>query len=48
MFTSIAASFWIYTLIVVSVGLYSTRFSEKSESDFFLAGRGLGPWVAAL
>ena len=48
MFTSIAASFWIYTLIVVLVGLYSARFSEKSESDFFLAGRGLGPWVAAL
>jgi sodium/proline symporter len=48
MFDPIAVSFWVYTLLIVLVGLYSARFSNKSESDFFLAGRGLGPWVAAL
>lgn len=46
--TTIAICFWIYTAAIVAVGLYSARFSKKTESDFFLADRGLGAWVAAL
>lgn len=44
----VAVSFTLYTLAIVALGLYSARFARESDSDFFLAGRGLGPWVAAL
>lgn len=48
MFDPIAVSFVVYTLAIVGLGLYSARFAKKTASDFFLAGRGLGAWVAAL
>ncbi len=41
-------SFAIYTLLIVVVGVYSARYARRSDADFFLAGRSLGPWVAAL
>ncbi|MHC5024044.1 MAG: sodium/proline symporter [Planctomycetota bacterium] len=41
-------SFAVYTLLIVAVGLYSARFVRHSDEDYFLAGRSLGPWVAAL
>jgi sodium/proline symporter len=44
----VAISFVVYTLGIAAVGIYSTRFASKTADDFFLAGRGLGPWVAAL
>lgn len=44
----IAISFVIYTLAIVGLGIYSTRFSKGTATDFFLADRGLGAWVAAL
>jgi len=43
-----AATFWLYTLGILSIGLFSARFSRRSNADFFLADRGLGAWVAAL
>ncbi len=43
-----AISFALYTLAIVGVGLYSARFARRSDEDYFLAGRSLGPWVAAL
>ena len=43
-----AVSFALYTLAIVALGVYSTRFSKKTDEDYFLAGRSLGPWVAAL
>ncbi len=43
-----AASFALYTLAIVGVGLYSARFARRSDEDYFLAGRSLGGWVAAL
>jgi Na+/proline symporter len=46
--TTFAIAFGIYTLLIVGVGLYSARFARKSDEDYFLAGRSLGPWVAAL
>lgn len=45
---AIAISFILYTLVIVSVGIYSSRFSKRSSADFFLANRGLGAWVAGL
>lgn len=41
-------SFIVYTLFIVAIGLYSARFARRSDEDYFLAGRSLGPWVAAL
>lgn len=37
-----------YTLAIVAVGLSSARFAKRSDEDYFLAGRSLGSWVAAL
>lgn len=46
--TVFAASFAVYTLVIVAVGVYSARFARRSDEDYFLAGRSLGSWVAAL
>ncbi len=43
-----AVSFAVYTLAIVAIGVYSARFAKRSDEDYFLAGRKLGPWVAAL
>jgi len=43
-----AIAFAIYTLFIVAVGVYSARYAKRSDADYFLAGRSLGPWVAAL
>ena len=44
----VIASFALYTSVIVLIGLYSARFARRSDEDFFLAGRSLGPWVAGL
>jgi sodium/proline symporter len=41
-------SFWGYTLAILGVGVYSARYGSSSSTDFFLANRGIGAWVAAL
>ncbi len=41
-------SFIVYTLIVIIIGLYSTKKQKQTEADFVLANRELGPWVSAL
>jgi len=46
--TVIVVSFAVYTLFIVGVGLYSAKFARRSDEDYFLAGRSLGPWTAAL
>ena len=46
--SSVAVSFFIYTLCVLGFGIYTARFVRHSSADFFLAGRGLGPWLAGL
>jgi sodium/proline symporter len=46
--SSIAASFILYSLCVLGFGIYTARFVKHSSADFFLAGRGLGPWLAGL
>lgn len=44
----VIGAFTVYTLAIVAVGLYSARFARQSDEDYFLAGRSLGGWVAAL
>jgi sodium/proline symporter len=41
-------AFVAYLLLVVGIGIYSTRRSSAGLSDYFLAGRRLGRFVVAL
>lgn len=43
----VLATLIIYKIVLVLIGLWAARLN-RSESDFFLGGRGLGPWVAGL
>jgi len=45
--SSVLLTLVFYNLILIGVGLWA-RGRNKSVEDFFLAGRGLGPWVAAI
>ncbi len=38
----------IYILIVIGIGVYFAKRSNKSSENFFIGGRSLGPWVAAM
>ena len=42
----VLVSFVVYTVIIIAIGIFSIRFAKKTASDFFLADRGLGAWVA--
>lgn len=44
----IAVSFLAYTLGIALLGIWSVRYSRRSEADYLLADRGLGAWVAGL
>ncbi len=46
--TVFGGAFALYTLIIVGVGLWSAKLSKRSDEDYFLAGRSLGKWIAAL
>ncbi|NNC76643.1 MAG: sodium/proline symporter, partial [Woeseiaceae bacterium] len=45
--TSVFVTLVAYNAILIGVGLWA-RSRNKGVEDFFLAGRGLGPWVAAI
>lgn len=38
----------IYMCAVVGIGIYFYKRSQKSSENYFLGGRSLGPWVAAM
>ena len=40
-------SFIVYNAVLVGVGIWAVR-KAKSQEDFLLGGRSLGPWVAGL
>ncbi|MEM7637482.1 MAG: sodium/proline symporter [Pseudomonadota bacterium] len=40
-------SFIVYNAVLVAVGVWAVR-KAKSQEDFLLGGRSLGPWVAGL
>lgn len=44
----VSISFLLYIVAMIAFGAYSARFAHNTSDDFFLAGRGLGAWVAAL
>lgn len=37
-----------YMLIVIGIGVYFAKRSNKNSENYFLGGRTLGPWVAAM
>ena len=37
-----------YMLIVIGIGIFYAKRSNKSSEDYFIGGRTLGPWVAAM
>lgn len=43
----ILATLIAYKLVLVLVGVWASR-RTRTQSDFFIAGQGLGPWVAGL
>lgn len=45
--TAILITLVIYKLLLLGIGIAANRVTHD-ETDFFLGGRGLGPWVAAL
>ena len=38
----------VYMLVVIGIGLAFARRANRSSEDYFLGGRGLGPWVTAM
>ena len=38
----------IYILIVIGIGVFYAKRSNKNSENFFIGGRSLGPWVAAM
>lgn len=45
--TAVIITLVVYKLVLIAIGLMAARLN-RSESDFFLGGRNLGPWVAGL
>ena len=37
-----------YMLIVVGIGLFFAKRAQANSENYFLGGRSLGPWVAAI
>ena len=38
----------LYMCVVIGIGLYFYKRAQKNSESFFLGGRSLGPWVAAM
>jgi sodium/proline symporter len=45
--TSVFLTLVFYNALLIGVGLW-TKGRNKDIADFYLAGRGLGPWIAAI
>ena len=37
-----------YMAVVIFIGLYFAKRANKSSENYFIGGRSLGPWVAAM
>lgn len=38
----------LYIAVVIGIGIYFAKKSNKNSENFFIGGRSLGPWVAAM
>ena len=37
-----------YMAVIICIGLYFAKRANKNSEEYFIGGRGLGPWVAAM
>lgn len=37
-----------YMLVVIGIGIYFAKRAQKNSENYFLGGRSLGPWIAAM
>lgn len=44
----VALAMALYFIVVLAVGFYYLKKSNTSSENYFLGGRGLGPWLTAL
>lgn len=45
---TLGITFAVYSLLIVAIGLVASRRSSAGTEEYFLGGRKLGPWLAAL
>ncbi len=45
--TIVLITLFAYKIVLILIGVAASR-KNKDETDFFLGGRGMGPWVASL
>lgn len=45
--TTVLITLVIYKIVLISIGFYANKKTTSTE-DYFIGGRGLGPWVAAI
>ncbi len=38
----------LYMCVMIVIGIYFAKFANKDSENFFIGGRKLGPWVAAM
>lgn len=38
----------IYLAAVIGIGIYYMKTASKSSDNYFIGGRKLGPWIAAM
>jgi sodium/proline symporter len=38
----------VYMALVIGIGLYFARRANENSENYFLGGRSLGPWIAAM
>ncbi|MDR1821237.1 MAG: sodium:proline symporter, partial [Oscillospiraceae bacterium] len=46
--TQIVIAMALYLLVVIVIGIVFAKRANESTDNFFLGGRSLGPWVAAM
>jgi Na+(H+)/acetate symporter ActP len=44
---AVLATLVAYKLVLIGVGVWAARLN-RTETDFYLGGRAMGPWVAGL
>lgn len=44
---TVLLSMGLYMAVVIGIGVYFNR-KNKTSDDYFIGGRGLGPWVTAM
>ncbi|MDN6152170.1 MAG: hypothetical protein L0I91_12255, partial [Yaniella sp.] len=48
MTTGIISILVLYLLMMLGIGIWSAKKSNKGSSDYFLGGKQIGPWVISM